>query len=882
MAQRQTTDSRNGKDKNRKSPASSAVGVGWALELAKSSADLICLCRDGKIAFLNDAGKRMLGIKRGTKFIGMPFAKFVHSDDTAIAHDLLARKVPEGKPLALRFAPRDRHEIEAEAFNLTYGKGKGDVVIQARDITGRVRGAEIDFDTERRLEDVMNAVADGIIVLDDKGYILSFNPAAERIFGYRAREVVGKSLGLLHPRAGPRRGKGLIRQYLENGRRKGARLLRGEDTGRRKDGTRFPVEIAVSELRQNKQKLFTAVVRDITVRIKADEEIKKVRDKLEKSVEERTRKLTREAADQRRAEENLRLAAKVIETTNEAVLIADAKFRVTSVNPAFTEITGYQPEEVIGKKPTFHKALRKDKALFAKMQEDMEKQGHWEGEFWNKRKNGEDYAQRLSVSAITDETGEVQQYAALIGDITKRKQDEERIRYQANYDALTGLPNRTLFLDRLNLALARMKRRQGMLGLMFIDLDGFKLINDTLGHEMGDLLLQEAAKRLNQCVRRGDTIARLGGDEFTVIMPDLEAPRDASMVAQRILDTLAKPYVLDGQEAFVTGSTGITVFPDDGNTASHLLRNADAAMYRAKEQGKANYQFFTADLNEEVKERLVLKNSLINARKRSEFSLHYQPQLEIRSGRVISVEALMRWNNKEFGATSPAKFIPIMEETGMAMEMGKWVIRTACTQYRKWRDEGSAPLRVAVNLSARQLREPKFIPVVERVLKQTGVAPEALEIEITENMLMSDATNSVVALDTLHDMGIHIAMDDFGTGYSSLNYLKRFPIDTIKIDGTFIADIETNPDDVEIIKAIITMGHSLNRRVAAEGVETAGQLAILKEFGCDEYQGYFLCPPKPADALTAFLRENIGDGTIPRRRRRQVAPAGKNARLAGG
>ena len=809
----------------------------------------------------------MLGLKRGTKFIGMPFAKFFHPDDFAIARNLLAHKVPEEKPLALRLSPPIRNGVEVlEAFSFTCGKGEGDVVIQAHDITGRAPISNIDFDSERRLQDVMNTVADGIFLLDDKGRILSFNPSAERIFGYSADDVMGKSFGLLHPRAGWNGGKGLIRQYLENDRRKSSVPLRGQDTGRRKNGTRFPMKITVSELRQKKQKLFTAVVQDVTESTKVEEEISATRDKFVEIIEERTRNLTREAADRSRAEGSLRLASKVIETTSEAVLIADAKFRVTSVNPAFTEITGYQADEVIGKKPTFHRILRKDKTLFAKMQEDMERQGHWEGEFWNKRKNGEDYAQRLSISAITDETGKVQQYAALIGDITKRKQDEERIRYQANYDSLTGLPNRTLFLDRLSLALARMKRGQGKLGLMFIDLDGFKVINDTLGHELGDMLLQKAAKRLKKCVRLGDTIARLGGDEFTVIMPDLEDPRNGSMVAQRILDALAKTYILDGHEAFVSASIGITVFPDDGDSASHLLRNADTAMYRAKEQGKANYQFFTADLNEAVKERLVLKNSLIKARQSNEFTLHYQPKLDIRSGRVTSVEALMRWNNRELGAISPAKFIPIMEETGMAMEIGEWVIRTACTQYRKWREEGLAPLRVAVNLSARQLRELNFISVVERVLKKTRVDPESLEIEITENMLMSDSTNTVVALDTLHDMGIHIAMDDFGTGYSSLNHLKHFPIDTIKIDGSFVADIESNTEGIEIIKAIITMGHSLNRRVAAEGVETEGQLSILKENGCDEIQGYYVCPPKTAAALTTFLRKNDGDKTEPRRR----------------
>ena len=881
MAQRTPTASREVKNKNKKPSAGFGAGEGWALELANSSTDLICLCRGGKVVFLNDTGRRMVGRKRGATAIGTPFAQLIHPDDATIARDLLARKVLEGKPLALRLAPGNRPEIEVEAFSLTFGEGNSNVIIQARDMTGRVSRAENAFDSEQRLRDVMNSVADGIIAIDDKGRIVSFNPAAERIFGYCARDVVGKSLGLLHPRVDRRGGKGLIRRHLENERRKPAEFLRGEDIGRRKDGTRFPMEITVSEIRRNEQKMFTAVVHDMTERTEAETALRQARAAFEDSVEERTKKLTREAAERRRAEESLRLAAKVIETTNEAVLIADANFRVTSVNPAFTEITGYQSDEVSGKKPTFLTALRKDKALFAKMQADMEKQGHWEGEFWNKRKNGEDYAQRLSISAITDETGKVQQYAALIGDITKRKQDEERILYQANYDSLTGLPNRTLFLDRLNMSLSRMKRGKGKLGLMFIDLDGFKLINDTLGHELGDLLLQEAAKRLNQCVRQGNTIARLGGDEFTVIMPDLEDPRDGSMVAQRILDTLAKPYNLAGHEAFISGSIGITVYPDDGDTASHLLRNADAAMYRAKEQGKANYQYFTADLNKEVKERLVLKNSLIKARQNDEFSLHYQPRLEIRSGLITSIEALMRWSNRDFGAISPAKFIPVMEETGMVMEIGEWVIRTACTQYQEWRGEGLAPLRVAVNLSARQLREPNFVSVVERVLKQTGADPEALEIEITESMLMSDSTNSVVALGTLHDMGIHISMDDFGTGYSSLNHLKRFPIDTIKIDGSFVADIESNPDEIEIIKAIITMGHSLNRRVAAEGVETEVQLSILREYECDEVQGYYLCPPKPAGALTAFLRKNSAGLRKNDPGQGQAVPARKKGRRTG-
>ena len=772
-----------------------------------------------------------------------------------LANDLLERPANGGEPLLLKFLRRDGRDIDAEVLTIPVGEsGDKTIVVQARDVTRRARSAVTVKDRERRLKEVMDTVADGMFTMDEDGAILSFNPAAEAIFGYRAEDVVGVSVERLIPDV---RGNsdGPVQRYLGDRGSTKFGTVHGEHVGLRKDGSRFSLEFSVSELWHGEQRMITGVVRDITERTKAEDDLRKARDELEMRVEERTEKLSREVADRRRAEENLRLAAKVIETTNEAVLIADADFRVTSVNPAFTEITGYQPREVIGKAPPFITALESDSLLTAKMWDAIKKQGHWEGELWNKRRNGEDYAERLSISAITDSAGRVQQYAALIGDITKRKQDEERIRHQANYDALTGLPNRTLFLDRLNQSLVRMKRTGKKLGLLFIDLDGFKLVNDTLGHDIGDMLLQEASRRLIDCIRKGDTIARLGGDEFTVIMPDLDDPRNAPMVAQRVLDALAKAFNLAGHETFVSGSIGITIYPDDATRASDLLRNADAAMYRAKDHGKANYQFFTADLNEAVKERLILKNGLVRARDRDEFSLHYQPKLEIDSGRVTGVEALMRWHSHELGSVAPDRFIPVMEESGLAMDIGEWVLRTACAQKVAWRAAGLPAFRVAVNLSARQLREPNFVSLVERVLKDTGVDPEELEIEITENMLMSDTTNTVMALSALHDMGIEVAMDDFGTGYSSLSYLKRFPIDTIKIDRAFIADIATKPGDVEIVKAIITMGHSLNRKVAAEGVETQEQLSILAEYACDELQGYFFCPPLPTERLTTFLQE---------------------------
>jgi len=440
-------------------------------------------------------------------------------------------------------------------------------------------------------------------------------------------------------------------------------------------------------------------------------------------------------------------------------------------------------------------------------------------------------------------------------DITERKEDEERIPFQANYDQLTGLPNRSLFLDRLNQTLANAERTRTNVGVMFIDLDGFKLVNDTLGHDVGDLLLQETSERLKECVRNTDTVSRLGGDEFTILMPNLHDPRDAPLVANRILESVYTPFNLKGSDFFVSASIGITVYPQDAKSAGDLLRNADSAMYQAKEKGKANFQFFTDDLNREMKERLILKNGLIKAMEKEEMALFYQPKQNLQNGAIAGVEALMRWNSVELGMISPARFIPVLQETGLMVEFGEWAIRAACLQHREWLDAGLPPIRIAVNLSARQLREISFVSVFKKALKEIGVVSESLEIEITESLLMADARNTVTAIEELHDLGIRVTMDDFGTGYSSLSVLKRFPIDSIKIDQSFVADITTNSDDAEIIRAIVTMGKTLNRTVIAEGVETQEQIDMLRDYGCDQIQGYLFCPPMPATELTKFLLE---------------------------
>ncbi|MGE5546955.1 MAG: putative bifunctional diguanylate cyclase/phosphodiesterase [Solirubrobacterales bacterium] len=552
-------------------------------------------------------------------------------------------------------------------------------------------------------------------------------------------------------------------------------------------------------------------------------------------------------------------SARVFETASEGIMVLDADLRITAVNPAFSEITGWSAAEMLGRKPPALTEPDSDVDAAMLTFEGARTTGRWQGERWSRRKDGEPYAERVGVSTVQNEDGRVTQYVVVFSDITARKVDEERVRRQANYDALTGLPNRALFLDRLAQTVRQAERAEQMVGLMFIDLDGFKLVNDTLGHDMGDLLLQEAANRLAHCVRAGDTVARLGGDEFTVLMPNLGDYRNAPAVAGRILEALRKPFELAGREAFVSGSIGITVFPDDARDAATMLKNADAAMYRAKEQGKANFQFFTADMNAAVEERLAIKDGLLKAFERDELMLYFQPKLDLKSGTVSGVEALLRWQAAELGMVSPSKFIPVMEESGLIGRVGEWSIEAACRQYRAWSDAGLAPLpRIAINLSVRQLRQPGFVERVERILADTGVSADALEFEVTEGMVMKDAANAVAVLRHLSSLGIRLAMDDFGTGTSSLSVLKRLPVDTIKIDRSFIADIGTDADCLEIIRTVISMGHSLRRRVVAEGVESREQLDILKNLGCDEVQGYVLTPPLPAAELGILL----GRGTV--------------------
>jgi diguanylate cyclase (GGDEF)-like protein/PAS domain S-box-containing protein len=562
-----------------------------------------------------------------------------------------------------------------------------------------------------------------------------------------------------------------------------------------------------------------------------------------------------DVTERKRAEERLRLAGMVFDATTEAIMVTDANNRIKAVNPAFTQITDYTSGDVAGKNPAILSSGRHDAAFYRSMWESLEGTGHWEGEIWNRRKNGEIYPAWLSIAVIRDESGKAVEYVALFSDITKRKQDEEHIRRRANTDALTGLPNRTAFLDRLSLAISGAQRQGGLVALLFIDLDGFKAVNDTFGHIAGDRVLIMAAERLRSCAREADTVARFGGDEFTVILPGIARAENAATVAEKVIGAFSAPFPCNHGEALIGASIGITVFPTDGDNAVTLLRNADLAMYRAKDGGPNVYKFFTSQMDARALQRLRLEGDLRRALGEDALEVHYQPVIDLRSGHVTGAEALLRWNHPTRGIVLPEEFVPLAEETGLIVPIGAWVLRTASRQTMVWRKAGMADFVLGVNLSTRQL-QPGFSPqAVAQVLEETGLAPEHLTFEITENLVMGDTPEGIAWLHGIKDLGVRLSIDDFGTGYSSVTSLKRLPIDVVKIDRSFIGNATNNQEGASLVKTVIAMVHSLGLKVVAEGVETAEQLEFLTSHKCDYGQGYFLGAPMPCEDFVGFVRE---------------------------
>ncbi len=563
----------------------------------------------------------------------------------------------------------------------------------------------------------------------------------------------------------------------------------------------------------------------------------------------------RDVTDRVRAEADMRKLSGAIEQTADCVMITDRDGTIEYVNAAFERTTGYPGSEALGRKPNLLKSGVHGTPFYERLWSTVLEGETFSDVFVNRKKAGEVYYEEKTISPLRDSGGRVTHFISTGRDITERMQAQERLQHIAHHDALTGLPNRILFLDRLNQALIRAHWQKRVVGVMFLDLDRFKNINDTLGHDTGDALLKAMAARLQGCVREGDSVSRLGGDEFAVLLEDVAHAEDISTIAGKILGAFMLPFAIQGHELFITTSIGISMYPTDGTTPATLLKNADAAMYRAKDLGKNNYQFYSADMSAAAFERLTLESSLRRALEREEFVLHYQPQIDLATGKMIAVEALVRWQHPEFGLLAPTQFISIAEETGAIVQVGEWVARKAMVQVRRWREGGLPGLRIAVNVSSRQFNEPHFVEMIAHLIEETGLPPNALELEITESVIMKNAEKTVARLRALHEMGVRFAIDDFGTGYSSLSYLRRFAIHTLKVDKSFIRDITADSGDVEIVKTIIIMARGLKLAVIAEGVETREQLVFLKSHGCHAVQGYLIARPLPAERLTERLTQ---------------------------
>jgi diguanylate cyclase (GGDEF)-like protein/PAS domain S-box-containing protein len=704
-------------------------------------------------------------------------------------------------------------ELEEKAAELA-----SEITRELRDSQARLVASEASLrEVNERLEAVIGSSPVAIYTRNLQGIVTSWNPAAEKMFGWREAEIIGRPLATV-PADKQGETEELRRRVLS-----GEPVVDVEVRRQKRDGSPIDIRSTLAPLHDAGGRVYgyIAVAVDITER--------------------------------KKTEDMLRLSAQVFENASEGIMVTDADSTIVAVNKAFAAITGYAAEEAIGKSMRLLHSGWHDPAFYGALRDSLARDGHWQGELWDRRKDGDAYAQWTNIAAVRDERGRVTHYVAVISDITARKEAERRLSYLATHDALTGLKNRSLFYENLQHALARARRGADRVALLFLDIDNFKAINDTLGHHSGDQLLREIAARIAGCVRDSDTVARQGGDEFTVMIEDIGDPDEVAHVAQKMLDALAPKFVVAGREIFVTASIGIDVFPTDAGSADDLLKNADAAMYHAKEQGRNNYQFYSAELNAAAHKRLTLESGLRRALERQEFVLHYQPQVTLRGGRLVGIEALLRWQHPEHGLIMPDEFIPLAESSGLIVAIGEWVLRAACAQHKAWQDAGLSIAPVAVNISARQFR-PDFVDTVRRALEDTQLDARHLELEITESLLMRNIEATSAALHRLNELGVGLAVDDFGTGHSSLYYLKRFPVDKLKVERAFVQDIAADPDDAALVRAIVGLGHSLGLRVTAEGVETELQFAHLLGMNCDEAQGYYFSRPLPARECEALLR----------------------------
>ncbi|AZD18144.1 sensor domain-containing protein [Pseudomonas chlororaphis] len=764
----------------------------------------------------------------------------LHPEDADLYHRLRQEQRHAGYLQLLQCHLRFRHRCgQWRCFDIreqALARDKYDQVTRiigvAKDITDQIEASESLRDSERRYRMLAESISDVIFSTDSKMALNYVSPSVQSVLGYDAEWIFQN--GWQSTIANPQQLTGIyaLMERVSKALDKPEQLARLRNQVQtqlflfdclRADGRKIPIELRL------------VLVWD------------------ELGAFEGVLGVGRDISQQRRAEKDLRMAATAFEHSTSAILITDPAGYIVQANEAFSRVSGYAVSQVLDQLPNMLTVDEQQEAHLRYVLKQLHQHSTWEGEVWLKRRNGEHYPAWVGITAVLDDEGDLASYVCFFTDISERKASEQRIHRLAYYDALTHLPNRTLFQDRLHTALQSAERQKSWVVLMFLDLDRFKPINDSLGHAAGDRMLKEMATRLLDCVDNDDTVARMGGDEFTLLLQPRSsreiALNRAIHVAEQILASLVKPFVLEGREFFVTASIGIALSPQDGNELSQLMKNADTAMYHAKERGKNNFQFYQADMNASALERLELESDLRHALEQQEFILYYQPQFSGDGKRLTGAEALLRWRHPRRGLVPPGDFIPVLEELGLVVDVGDWVISEACRQLKAWHQAKVRVPKVSVNISARQFSDGQLGMRIATILKDTGLPPACLELELTESILMREVSEAMQILDGLKNLGLSIAVDDFGTGYSSLNYLKQFPIDVLKIDRTFVDGLPSGEQDAQIARAIIAMAHSLNLAVIAEGVETHEQLDFLREHGCDEVQGYLFGRPMPANSF---------------------------------
>lgn len=745
--------------------------------------------------------------------------RLLHPDDRARwqAHLRDAREPAADDEHVLLMRLRDRAgrwrwiEHECRAVLADDGRYLGRRGVN-RDVTQR-------HESELRYRALFESAAEGMLVMQGKVFT-EINQAALRMLGYAdPSRVRGKRPDQISPQTQPdgRSSAALVDQILAEGR-----TQRFEWLHQQADGSPLPVEVTVVPVELEGKPAYFVHWLDRT--------------------------------EEAKARQRDRQASTVFEFSSEAIMITDARRRILAVNRAFTEITGYDETEVVGKPITRLSAESQDRASVEDLWLGIGQTGSWRGELWHRRKNGESYPARLTITAVHDDQGEALNYIGIFSDVSEAKRTEEELYRLAHHDALTGLPNRALLRARMEQSLQRAKRDTKKLALLFIDLDLFKNVNDSLGHSVGDELLQNVAQAIESAVRKADTVARLGGDEFVILMDAIEGPSTAAHLAERLCELISQPFEVGDRELRLTASIGVSLYPDDGESMDSLLSNADLAMYRAKDRGRNTYRFFEPEMNARAMQRLHLETALRGALTRGELQLVYQPQVSLESGAILGAEALMRWSNPELGAISPGAFIPIAEEIGLIGELGSWALEQACRQLTAWDAEGFPVARLAVNVSVQQVERADLVAEIEAILQRTGVAASRLELEITESVLMRNVERVIANLSALRELGVTLAVDDFGSGFSSLGYLKRLPISRLKIDKHFVDGLGVDSNDDAIACAIIALGRALGLQVTGEGIETEAQAAFLLREGCHEGQGYLFGRPMPATVLSKILQ----------------------------